>query len=251
MSASNVGTEIEGRIATITFSTPQHNALPSKELQALETSFRAVSKREDIYLIIFKSGGDRTFCAGASFEELMKISNEQEGKAFFLGFARVIQAMRDCRQPILARVQGKAVGGGVGLAAAADYCLATRFSSIKLSEISIGIGPFVIGPAVQRKMGIAAFSQLTLAAHQFFEAEWALHHGLFQAVYDDQQELDKAVQDLAERLITYNPEALRLTKQMFYEGEPDWKPIMDARAALSGSLVLSSFTRERLQAFKS
>jgi len=197
-----------------------------------------------------KSGGDRTFCAGASFKELIAIEDEGQGKGFFMGFAKVILAMRSCPQLIICRVQGKAVGGGVGLAAAADYCLATKHAAVKLSEISIGIGPFVIGPAVERKMGVSAFSQLSIDATEFYSADWAHARGLYAEVFEDAQSMDAAVEALSKRLSTYNPEALRALKTMFWQGTGGWPQLLEERAAQSGKLVLSRFTKDVLAGYK-
>ena len=249
MQSSFVKLDIDNAIGTVTFFTPDHNALPTAILDQLEQVLEEVAKRKDISVLILKSAGDRTFCAGASFKELIAIANEQEGKQFFMGFAKVILAMRACPQPIIVCVQGKAVGGGVGIAAAADYCLASKYASIKLSELSIGIGPFVIGPAVARKMGVSAFSQMTLDAQRFYEAAWAKEKGLYAEVLEDKQALDQRVSELAQHLASYNPEALRSAKKVFWEHTENWQDLLEARAQLSGRLVLSTFTKEQLKSY--
>lgn len=250
MPESYVTTETENGIATISFFTPEHNALPTAVLLKLEAAIVSAGTTEAIQLIVLKSGGDRTFCAGASFNELIAIQDKTTGKAFFMGFAKVILAMRNCGKVIIARVQGKAVGGGVGLAAAADYCFATQYASIKLSEISIGIGPFVIAPAVERKIGLSAFSELTLNAHRFFEPQWAKEKGLYHEVFDEVEQMDKAVADLAEKLASYNPEALKASKSIFWSTTENWPNLLEKRAEMSGNLVLSAFTKKALERFK-
>ncbi len=200
--------------------------------------------------IILKSGGDRTFCAGASFKELISIDDAETGRSFFSGFANVINAMRKCPKFIIGRVQGKTVGGGVGLASATDYCMATKFAAIKLSELNVGIGPFVVGPAVERKLGLSAMSQIAIDANSFYPAEWAKDKGLFTQVYDSTEALDEAVQLFAENLCTYNQEAMSEMKKMFWKGTEDWDTLLSERAAISGRLVLSEFTKETLKRFK-
>ncbi len=245
-----VNIDIDNAIATITFYTPQHNALPTSILKKLEEALLDVAQNKSIHVVVLKSGGDRTFCAGASFSELIAIDDEGTGKSFFMGFARVILAMRACPQPIIVRVQGKTVGGGVGIAAAADYCLASGYASIKLSELSIGIGPFVIGPAVDRKIGVSAFSQMTLNAEEFYSAHWALSAGLYAEVLEDTELLDTRVSELATKLSNYNPEATKAAKQVFWENTEDWNELLENRAALSGKLVLSDFTKQKLESYK-
>ncbi|RXG11756.1 methylglutaconyl-CoA hydratase [Leeuwenhoekiella aestuarii] len=249
MTNSFVKLHIDGAVGTLIFFTPEHNALPTAILTDLEQQILRADANTDLKVLVIKSGGDRTFCAGASFKELIAIENEAQGKRFFMGFAKVILAMRASRLLTVVRVQGKSVGGGVGLAAAADYCLASQYSSIKLSEISIGIGPFVIGPAVTRKIGVSAFSQMTINAQEFYSAEWAKEKGLYAEVLNSAEELDEAVAKLANELATYNPEALAECKKMFWSGTKGWKKLLEDRATTSGKLVLSEFTRNKLKSY--
>ncbi len=236
-------------IAEITFFHPAHNALPGTILSKLAKTISQAGQDEAVEVIILKSGGDRTFCAGASFNELVAIQNEADGKAFFMGFANVLNACRQCPKLIIGRVQGKAVGGGVGVAAATDYCLATKFASIKLSELVVGIGPFVVGPAVERKIGKPAFTQLTLDADQFKTAEWAKSKGLYTEVLESTEALDERVLQFAEELCDRNPEARAAIKKVFWDGTENWDQLLSDRAAISGRLVLSDFTKVALSKF--
>ena len=237
-------------IAQITFFHPKHNSLPSHLLAELKAAIEACGTDDTTQVIILKSGGERTFCAGASFDELIAINDPATGKKFFQGFAGVINACRKCPKIIIGRVQGKAVGGGVGIAAAVDYCLATKYSAVKLSELNIGIGPFVIGPAVERKIGGAAFSQLALNANVFQSAEWAKAKGLYAEVHESAEALDAATSDLAQYLIGTNPEAQRELKKIFWAGTDHWDTLLEERAAMSGRLVLSDYTKEVLNQYK-
>ncbi|TYB75789.1 enoyl-CoA hydratase/isomerase family protein [Bizionia myxarmorum] len=241
---------IENAVAYIEFFHPAHNSLPGDVLAELAQTITAAGKNKDIKVIVLKSGGDRTFCAGASFEELININDAATGKVFFSGFANVINAMRKCPKFIIGRIQGKTVGGGVGLAASTDYCMATKFAAIKLSELNIGIGPFVVGPAIERKMGLSAMSQIAIDANTFYSADWAKQKGLFTQVYDDTEALDEAVKATAEHLCTYNPEAMIEMKKVFWSGTEDWDALLAERAATSGRLVLSDFTKEKLKTYK-
>lgn len=236
-------------IAVITFYHPAHNSLPGDILAKLADAITQAGENEEIKVIILKSSGDRTFCAGASFDELVAIQDMEAGKSFFMGFANVINACRKCPKFIIGRVQGKAVGGGVGLAAAVDYCMASKYASVKLSELAVGIGPFVVGPAVKRKIGTAAFSQLSINATEFQSAQWAKEKGLYAEVYDWPEELDKAILGLAETLSNSNPEAQRLLKEITWEGTEHWDELLAERAAISGKLVLSDYTKEALAKF--
>lgn len=250
MSKGNIYTSINNHIATVEFGHPASNSFPSELLGRLTNQLNELSNNEDVHVIVLKSQGDRTFCAGASFDELMAISNLSDGKAFFSGFANVINAMRSCSKLIIGRIQGKAVGGGVGLASACDYVLATEAASIKLSELSIGIGPFVIAPAVERKMGTTALSELTLAATEWKTAYWAKEKGLFAKVFESIDELDKEVNFLASKLASYNPEALVQMKKTLWENTEHWDQLLIERAEISGKLVLSEFTKNALNQFK-
>ncbi|MCB4809601.1 enoyl-CoA hydratase/isomerase family protein [Tamlana sp. 62-3] len=244
-----VSFDIKNKVGYIEFFHPNHNAMPSDVLQKLEQII-VDAENTEAKVLVLKSGGERTFCAGASFNELIAIDNEATGKAFFSGFANVINAMRKSGKLIIGRVQGKAVGGGVGLAAATDYCLATKYASIKLSELSIGIGPFVIEPAVTRKIGVSNMSQLTLNAETFYTAEWAKNKGLFAEVFETAEALDESVTTLAEKLASYNPEALQEMKKVIWKNTEDWDVLLSERAEISGKLVLSDFTKETLKRFK-
>ncbi|QSS97657.1 enoyl-CoA hydratase/isomerase family protein [Psychroflexus sp. ALD_RP9] len=250
MTQAYVTSKIEKQIATIEFFHPAHNSLPSDILAKLADTITETGQNDDVLVIILKSGGDRTFCAGASFKELISIQNETEGEAFFSGFANVINAMRKCPKFIIGRVQGKTVGGGVGLASSMDYCMATKYASIKLSELNLGIGPFVVGPAVQRKIGVSGMSQIAIDANTFYSPNWALQKGLFTKVFETTEELDEAVNKFAQNLCAYNPEAVKHMKQMFWRGTEDWDQLLIERAKISGKLVLSSFTKEKLKRFK-
>ena len=237
-------------IATIEFFHPAQNSLPGDLLAKLADTITESGNNDEVKVIILKSGGDRTFCAGASFNELININDAETGKIFFSGFANVINAMRKCPKFIIGRIQGKAVGGGVGVASATDYCMATKFAAIKLSELNVGIGPFVVGPAVERKLGTSGYSQIAIDANSFYEAEWAKQKGLYNQVYDSLEELDEAVKQFAENLCNYNPEAMKEMKKVFWTGTEDWDELLAERAIISGRLVLSEFTKETLKRFK-
>lgn len=241
---------IQNNIATIEFFHPEQNSLPSAILAQLANTITEVGNKKEVKVIILKSGGDRTFCAGASFQELIAINDAATGKMFFSGFANVINAMRKCPKFIIGRIQGKTVGGGVGIAAATDYCMATKFAAIKLSELNVGIGPFVVSPVIERKMGVAAMSQIAIDANTFYEANWAKDKGLFATVFETIEELDEAVQKFAVQLCTYNPEAMIEMKKVFWSGTENWDNLLTERAAISGRLVLSDFTKETLHTFK-
>lgn len=239
----------KNKVGYIEFFHPNKNSMPSDLLLNLEQTINDAGNDDNIKVIVLKSGGERTFCAGASFNELIAIENETAGMLFFSGFANVINAMRKCPKLIIGRIQGKTVGGGVGLAAATDYCLATKFASIKLSELSIGIGPFVIEPAVSRKIGKNALSQLTINAEEFYSAEYAKDKGLYGEIFNTSEELDAAVNALAEKLGSYNPEALLEMKKVFWENTEHWDKLLNKRAEISGKLVLSEFTKTILKRF--
>jgi enoyl-CoA hydratase/carnithine racemase len=237
-------------ITTITFYHPQSNSLPGTLLTGLAQSISKAGKDNNTNVIILKSEGEKTFCAGASFNELITIKSMEEGRRFFSGFANVINAMRKCPKFVIARVQGKAVGGGVGVAASADYAIAHSSASVKLSELAVGIGPFVVGPAVERKTGTAAFTAMSINATAWWSAQWALEKNLFTEVHDSLNDVDNNVNTLAHKLASSNPEAMCNLKEVFWTGTENWDTLLAARAEISGKLVLSDFTRNAIQKFK-
>lgn len=241
---------INNHIATIEFNHPLSNSLPGRVLNKLANTITDLGNNNDVLVIILKSAGERAFCAGASFDELIAIENLEQGKVFFSGFANVINAARKCPKLIIGRVQGKAVGGGVGMASAVDYCFATKFASVKLSELAVGIGPFVVGPAVERKIGTSAMSQLAIDATEWQTAQWAKDKGLYAEIFDTAEEMDAAIEVLANKLANSNPEAMTMLKSIFWEGCENWDTLLSERAAMSGKLVLSDFTRNAINEFK-
>lgn len=248
--SGSINTVIENKIASITFSHPASNSFPSALLEQLTNEINTVDKNPEVTLIILKSEGNNTFCAGASFDELLSLSTLEEGTKFFSGFANVINAMRNCSKLIIGRIQGKAVGGGVGLAAACDYSFATQNSMIKLSEIAVGIGPFVIEPVVSRKMGKMAFAEMTLNPTEWKSASWAKENHLFSEVFQSLDELDSRLTVFTSELSSYNTSALFEIKKVLWEGTENWDQLLYERAAISGKLVLSNETKQTLQKFK-
>ena len=242
-------TTIENKIATLEFGHPASNSFPSDLLNRLTNELNNLTQNPDVSVIILKSSGSGAFCAGASFDELLAVSNLEEATKFFSGFANVLNAMRRCSKIIVGRIHGKAVGGGVGIAAACDYALATNESAIKLSELAIGIGPFVIEPAVTRKIGKSATTEMTLEA-EWKTATWANQKGLYAKVFETTSELDIEVAAFANKLANYNPEALFEMKKILWEGTENWDTLLYERAEISVKLVLSDFSRKALNQFK-
>ena len=243
-------TVTEKGIARIEFGHPLSNSLPGKILQKLAETITSLGQNDSVKVIVLTSAGEKAFCAGASFDELISINDLEVGKKFFSGFASVINACRKCPKFIIGRVQGKAVGGGVGVASAVDYCLATKFADVKLSELAVGIGPFVVGPAVERKIGLSAMSDLAINATEWRSADWAKKKGLYTDVYDTSEEMDEEIEKLANRLAGSNPEAMAMLKSIFWQGTEHWDVLLAERAAMSGRLVLSDFTVNAINAFK-
>jgi len=237
-------------IRTIEFYHPQSNSLPAKILEQLAQAIHGAGNDEDTKVIVLRSGGEKAFCAGASFGELAAIRNKEEGLEFFSGFAHVINAIRICPKFVIGRIQGKCVGGGVGLAAAVDYAIATQDADIKLSELAMGIGPFVVGPAVERKIGTAAFSQLAINASTWRNADWGKRKGLYAEIYPTAEDMDESIRKLTTTLQHSSPEAMAEMKKIFWKGTEHWDKLLIERAAISGRLVLSDFTRHAIAEFK-
>jgi methylglutaconyl-CoA hydratase len=246
----HVSLHVEGGIGTITFFHPAHNSLPGKLLAELTDTITKAGQNAEINVIVLQSEGEKTFCAGASFDELISIKDTETGHRFFMGFANVINACRKCPKLIIGRVQGKAIGGGVGIASATDYCYAVKSASAKLSELAVGIGPFVVGPAVQRKVGLSAFSQMAINATKFFDADWAREKGLYAEVFDTVDQMDTAIGELAATLSNSSPEAMSDLKKACWEGCENWDELLSIRAGISGRLVLTDFTVNAINKFK-
>ncbi len=242
-------TTIENKIATLEFSHPASNSFPSDLLERLKNELNNLSQNTEISVIVLKSGGSGAFCAGASFDELLAVSNQEEATQFFSGFANVLNAMRNCSKIIIGRIHGKAVGGGVGIIAACDYAFATQASAIKLSELAIGIGPFVIEPALSRKMGQTALTEMTLET-DWKSASWANQKGLYVKIVETTTELDTEIKAFANKLANYNPEALIEMKKVFWKGTENWNTLLYERAEISGKLILSDFSKKALNEFK-
>ena len=245
-----VRSETHKGITSIEFFHPQSNSLPGKLLHELANATRHAGEDPDTSVIILRSAGEKTFCAGASFDELVAIKNEKEGLAFFSGFAEVINAMRLCPKFIIGRIHGKCVGGGVGLAASVDYAIANETAEVRLSELAIGIGPFVVGPAVERKMGTSAFSQLSIDASHWRNADWARRKGLFAELHASTEEMDESIQKLANNLSQSSAEAMAEMKKISWKGTEHWDHLLIERAKISGRLVLSEFTKNAIEKFK-
>lgn len=242
-------TSFQNTIAIVQFGHPASNSFPRELLDKLTTKINELSRNESVSVIILKSRGVKAFCSGASFDELLQVENEEQGTKFFSGFAHLLNAMRNCNKLIIGRVQGKAVGGGVGIIAACDYVFAAPESDVKLSELAIGIGPFVIEPAVSRKIGKTAMAEMTLTAHEWKSADWAFQKGLY-SVLSNSENLDNDVQNFAQKLSLYNPEALQEMKKIIWEGTEQWESLLIERASITGKLVLSDFSRNALRQFK-
>lgn len=245
----SVDLRVHGGIATICFGHPKSNALPGTLLRSLASTIEHTGTRHDVRVIVLRSEGTGAFCAGASFDELAGIDDPGTGREFFLGFARVMLAMVGAAMPIITAVQGKVVGGGVGVVAASDYVIAVEKASLKLSELAVGIGPFVVGPVIVHKVGLGAYGAMSLDA-EWRDAVWAERHGLYAQVVADASALDVAVAARAQQLAASNPEAVRAIKRVLWEGTADWEILLEERAAMSGSLVLSEFTRRAISEFK-
>ncbi len=250
ISSGYLKTEFHNGITTIEFFHPQSNSLPGKILDELAQSIHRAGNDDETKLIVLRSAGEKVFCAGASFDELAAIQNAEQGFQFFSGFAHVINAMRLCPKFIIGRIQGKCVGGGVGLAAAADYPIATENAEVRLSELAIGIGPFVVGPVVERKIGVSAFSQLAIDAAMWRNSDWAKRKGLFAEVHETIASIDESISKLANTLIHSSPQAMAELKKILWKGTEHWDHLLSERAAISGRLVLSSFTKKAIEKFK-
>lgn len=244
-----VNTHTVNGLTTIEFYHPAQNSMPGQQLARLREAILEAGKNEDTLIILLKSAGDRSFCAGASFTELAAIRDLESSKTFFMGFASVINAIRVCGKLVIGRIHGKAVGGGVGLASACDYTFATQHAAVRLSELAVGIGPFVIGPAVERKVGNAAFCQMAITPEVWQSAAWAQQKGIYQEVFETSEAMDAAISAMANKLLSYHPAALHDLKTVFWQGTQNWDQLLTERAAISGRLLLSDFSRNAIDGF--
>ena len=246
---SYVKTELHAHIQTIEFHHPQGNALTSVLLTDLTHEIAHAVYNTDIHVILLRSAGN-AFCGGASFGELLSIKNEKEGAQFFSGVANLILAMRRCPKFIVARIHGKCVGGGLGIAAAADYAIALEGAEVKLSELTIGIGPFVVGPAIERKIGVSAFSQLAIDAGNWRNADWARRKGIYAELHPTVESMDESLARLANSLAHYSPEATAGIKKMLWRNTENWEQLLTESAAISGRLVTGAYAKNYLDKFR-
>lgn len=244
-----VKSEINDGIGIITFGHPKSNSLPSDILSQLAAEIKSLGENNAVRVIGIKSYGEKSFCAGASFDELLSIEDFATGKKFFSGFANVINAIRKAPKFVVTRAQGKVVGGGVGLVSASDYVFGTSEAAIKLSELALGIGPFVVGPAVERKIGKAAFSEMAID-YDWRDAYWAYKKGMYTEVFDTIEELDEAFDNMLVKLADSSADAMKELKKVLWEGTSDWDALLEKRAGISGELVLSEFTKNYIKQFK-
>jgi len=245
-----VKTEKEHGITTIEFYHPKGNSLPGKLLETIAQAIHSEGVDTNTKVIILRSAGTGAFCSGASFDELENIKTAEEGATFFRGFAKIINAMRRAPKFIIVRIHGKCIGGAVGIAAAADYAIAVEGADIKLSELAVGIGPFVVGPAVQRKIGLSPFTQLTIDAGMWRPADWARRKGLYAELHPELTGMDDSIERLSFTLSHSNPDAMKELKKVFWAGTENWDDLLNERAAISGRLILSEYSRDFIQKFK-
>lgn len=241
--------ELRDAIATVRFGHPKSNSLPGALLKKLAKEIADLGQHSGIKVIVLRSEGTKAFCAGASFDEMKAVTDAPSGREFFGGFAQVILAMVHAPQFVITRVQGRVAGGGVGLVAASDYALATREASLKLSELAVGLGPFVIGPVVERRIGRGPFAAMSIDT-EWRDADWAERHGLYARVFDAVKDMDAALDQLIAFLSSANPEAIRQLKNAMWSDIGDWEQLLDRRAAISGALALSAHTRAAIEKFE-
>jgi methylglutaconyl-CoA hydratase len=249
MALDFVNLNIDNGIGYVTFSTSMSNSLPGRILNELASAITQLSNNIEAKVIVLQSEGDKAFCAGASFDELIAIEDFETGKEFFSGFAKVINAIRTSPKFVIVRVHSKAVGGGVGLAASGDYTFAVKSASAKLSELALGIGPFVVGPAVERKIGKSAYSQMSID-YDWYSAEWCYQKGLYNQIFENTADMDTAINELATKLANNSTEAMADLKKVLWQGTENWDTLLYERAEISGRLVLSDFTKEYISKFK-
>lgn len=245
----SVSSVVADGVADVAFGHPKSNSLPASVLRALADEITAMGRRDDVRVILLRSYGTSAFCAGASFDELVAIADKTAGKEFFMGFARVILAMTRCPKPIVTRVHGKVVGGGVGVVAASDYAIATDRAALRLSELAVGIGPFVVGPVIEHKIGPGAFAPMAIDA-DWRDAQWGERHGLYARIVENVEALDSVTPAFAKHLAAANPDAVARIKRITWEGTDHWPQLLEERAAMSGELVLSDYTRGAIAKFK-
>lgn len=244
-----VTTIVENHIAKITFGTPKSNSLPGEILEKLASTLLEEGAKNEVKAILLQSAGEKAFCAGASFDELLEINDLETSKIFFGGFAKVLNSMRNCKKIVVVRVQGKTTGGGVGIACGADYCFATQEAALALTEINLGIGPFVIGPYVERKIGKSQFTAMAIDA-EFRSALWAKEHSIYHSVSESIEEMDLQLSDFLNKLSTRSDEALSLIKKVSWEGTEHFDQLSPERIVMSASLILEKSAKERIESIK-
>ena len=244
-----VNQELKNSISEITFGHPKSNSLPGEILELLAQTILNEGAKTEVKAILLKSGGEKAFCAGASFDELLSIDELENSKKFFGGFAKVLNAMRSCGKLVIVRVQGKTTGGGVGIACAADYCFATKDAALALTELNLGIGPFVIGPYVERKMGKSAYAAMSIDA-DFRSAEWCKQHDVYHSVSENIEMMDEEISKFLEKLSARSSDALSLIKKVSWEGTEHFEELMPERILMSASLILEDSAKKNIEKIK-
>ena len=244
-----VNAQVLNQISHIEFGTSKSNSLPGEILELLAQTILSEAAKVDVKAIVLKSSGEKAFCAGASFDELLQIDELEISKKFFGGFAKVLNAMRTCGKLVIVRVQGKTTGGGVGIACGADYCFATKDSSLALTELNLGIGPFVIGPYVERKIGKSEFTAMAIDA-DFRSAQWAERNHIYHVVSDSIEEMDEKLTVFLDTLASRSADALALLKKVSWEGSEHFEKLMPERIQMSASLILEDSAKENINKIK-
>lgn len=248
MKNENIRYTLENNIATLYFETESHNSLTLEDLQTMAHYLDEASEDHEVKIVLLKSGG-KTFCAGANFNQLLSIDNTEDGKAFFMGFGNLILAIRNCKKLVVGRIHGRAIGGGVGLAAACDYTIASEYATIRLSELNIGLGPLVIGPMVERKMGMSGLSALSLNPKEWKTAWWAQQKGLFNEVFSTQEQADAYLTTYLQAMSETSQQAMSVVKKMLWENTEHWDALLQARAGQSAALLMTKECKEEIRKF--
>ena len=201
-------------IATVTLNRPQvHNAFDETLIADVTACFARLSEDAEVRAIVLRGAGE-SFCAGADLHWMGRMAgySQEENRADADALQRMFDVIATCPKPTIARVQGGAIGGGVGLVAVCDVVIAAPEAKFALSEVRLGLVPAVIAPYVLQKIGMGAARALFVTGERF-NAEEALRIGLVQQVVAA-IELDAAIQKKLEWILHAGPNAIAAAKRL-------------------------------------
>ena len=238
-------------VAQVRLNNPdKHNAFDDEIIGELTEAFVAIVDNSNVRVMVLGSEG-KSFSAGADLEWMKRMASYsyEENLRDASALALMLKTLNEIPQPTIARVQGAAFGGAVGLVSCCDMAVAASAASFSLSEVKIGLVPATISPYVIAAIGQRAARRYFVTAERF-DAHRALQLGLVNEVVDAEQ-LDQEIDRLINTLLANGPEAVTGAKQLVFDvaGKPIDQQLIDATCETIAAIRVSEQGQEGLQAF--